>query len=76
VHDLYYNAEHDRLMASSRNSDFVYIIDPNKLTWKWRVIGGYRIQLIRAAGDRMLGASLYDGVVVESPAAGVQTSRK
>ena len=76
VNDLYYNAQHDRLVASSRNSDFIYVIDPNKLTWKWRVIGGYRIQLIRAAGDRLLGASLYDGVVVESQAAGVQTSQR
>ncbi len=60
----------DRLLASSRSSDLVYAIDPKTLTWKWRVIDGYRILLIRAAGDRLLAASLYDGVVVEPPGRG------
>jgi photosystem II stability/assembly factor-like uncharacterized protein len=76
VHDLYYDAQHDKLVASSRNSDFIYVVDPGSLTWKWRVIGGYRILLIRPAGNRMLAASLYDGVVAESPSAGTQTSRR
>ena len=76
VHDLYYDAQHDKLLASSRNSDFIYVIDPGSLTWKWRVIGGYRILLLRPAGNRMLAASLYDGVVVESPSAGALASKR
>jgi photosystem II stability/assembly factor-like uncharacterized protein len=76
VTDLYYDAGQDKLLASSRYSDFIYVIDPGSLTWKWRVIGGYRIQLMRPAGNRMLAASLYDGVVVESSAAGALASKK
>jgi photosystem II stability/assembly factor-like uncharacterized protein len=76
VNDLYYDAQHDKLIASSRNSDFIYVIDPGSLTWKWRVIGGYRILLIRPAGSRMMAASLYDGVVEESPSAGTLAGKR
>ncbi len=76
VNDLYYDAQLDKLLASSRRSDFVYIINPVALTWKWREIGGYPILLIRSAGDRLLAASLFDGVVVESPAARSQTGQR
>jgi len=76
VNDLYYDARLDKVLASSRHSDFVFFIDPGSLTWKWREIGGYRILLIRSAGDRLLAASLFDGVVVESPAAKPQIGKK
>jgi photosystem II stability/assembly factor-like uncharacterized protein len=76
VNDLYYDARLDKVLASSRHSDFVYFIDPGSLTWKLREIGGYRILLIRSAGDRLLAASLFDGVVVESSPARPQIGRK
>ena len=76
VNDLYYDALHDKLLASSHNSDFVYIIDPIALTWKWREIRGYRILLVRPAGNRLLAASLYDGVLAETPAAGAITGHR
>jgi photosystem II stability/assembly factor-like uncharacterized protein len=76
VHDVYFDAQLGKVLVSSRNSDFVYVIDPVALTWNWRVIGGYRIQLIRSAGGRLVAASLFDGVVVESPAPGAGTSQR
>ena len=76
VTDLYYDALHNKLLASSRDSDFVYIIDPVALTWKWREIRGFQISLIRPAGDRLMAASIYDGVVVETPAAGARASKR
>ncbi len=76
VNDLYYDARLDKVLVSSRHSDFVYFIDPGSLTWKLREIGGYRILLIRSAGDRLLAASLFDGVVVESQTARAQIGRR
>ncbi len=37
-------------------------IDPKTLEWKWAQTG-YKIALVRAAGERLLAASLFDGVV-------------
>jgi photosystem II stability/assembly factor-like uncharacterized protein len=76
VNDLYYDARLDKLLVSSLNSDLVYFIDPVALTWKWREIGGFRILLIRSLVDRLLAASLYDGVVVESAAVGSKTGQR
>ncbi|HZB88048.1 MAG TPA: hypothetical protein VE291_05275 [Terracidiphilus sp.] len=49
---------------SSRGSDFVYAIDVKTLEWTWWQTG-YRISAVRAAGGRLLAASLEDGVLVE-----------
>ncbi|HME56714.1 MAG TPA: hypothetical protein VKF63_00130, partial [Terracidiphilus sp.] len=71
VSDVYFDAQLGKVLVSSRNSDFVYSIDPEKLDWKWTRTG-WKIFLIRAAGGRLLAASLYDGVLVEPGAAGTQ----
>jgi photosystem II stability/assembly factor-like uncharacterized protein len=64
VDALFYDTHGGRILASSRTSDQVYSIDPKSLKWKWAQTG-YRIALVRAAGERLLAASLYDGVLVE-----------
>jgi photosystem II stability/assembly factor-like uncharacterized protein len=75
VDDLYFDAALGKVLVSSRTSDQVYAIDPKSLGWKWWQTG-YRIALIRAAGDRLLAASLYDGVLVEPKSAGTESSQK
>jgi hypothetical protein len=75
VDDLTYDVHLKRVLISSQSSDQIYAIDPNTMTWKWWQTG-YRIGLIRAAGDRMVAASLYDGVLVEPVAGGVETGQK
>jgi photosystem II stability/assembly factor-like uncharacterized protein len=74
VDDLAYDAHLDRILVSSRSSDQVYVINPKSLSWKWAQTG-YRINQVRAAGDRLLAASLYDGVLVEPKMAGTQTEQ-
>jgi photosystem II stability/assembly factor-like uncharacterized protein len=76
VNDLFFDVHSGKVLVSSRNSDFVFAIDPVALTWNWRVISGYRIHLIRSAGGRLMAASLYDGVLVEPGAAWAGTSRR
>jgi hypothetical protein len=68
VDDLFYDARLGKVLVSSRSSDQIYIIDPKSLNWTWRQTG-YRISLIRAAGERLLAASLFDGVLIEPLAA-------
>jgi hypothetical protein len=64
IDDLEFDAGSQRLLVSSRSSDQVFGIDPKTMTWKlWRT--GYPTALIRAAGDRLVAASMDDGVVVE-----------
>jgi len=75
VDDLTYDAHLGKILVSSRSSDQVYVIDPKSLAWTWTQTG-YRINRVRAAGDRLLAASLYDGVLVESKTAGTQTGQR
>jgi len=63
VDDLYYDAGQDKVLVSSRENDQVYAIDPKTLIWTWSQTG-FRISLIRAAGDRLVAASMFDGVLV------------
>jgi len=64
VDALYYDAHLNRILVSSRTSDQVYAIDPKSLGWKWAQTG-YKITMVRVAGERLLAASMYDGVVEE-----------
>jgi len=64
VDDLSYDAHLGKVLVSSQSSDQVYAIDPKSLEWKWAQTG-YRINRVRAAGERLLAASMYDGVLIE-----------
>jgi photosystem II stability/assembly factor-like uncharacterized protein len=68
VDDLTWNEALGRLLVSSRNSDQIFAIDPKTITWNWWQTG-YNIALIRAAGDRIVAASLDDGVLLGPSAA-------
>jgi hypothetical protein len=75
VDDLYYDAALNKVLASSRTSDQIYAISPKSLSWQWWQTG-YRISLVRAAGERVVAASLYDGVLLEPQAAVAATGQK
>ena len=64
INDVFYDAGQHRVLVSSRSSDMVFALDPQKLNWTW-VQTGWPLSLIRSAAGRLLGASLYDGVVVQ-----------
>ncbi len=68
VDDLSYDEHSKKILVSSRSSDQIYAIDPKAMAWDWWQTG-YQIALIRAAGDRIVAASLNDGVLVGPPSA-------
>jgi photosystem II stability/assembly factor-like uncharacterized protein len=63
IDDLSYDPAAKRVLVSSRTTDEVYAIDPKTMTWVWWQTG-YQIALIRVAGDRLVAASLDDGVLL------------
>jgi photosystem II stability/assembly factor-like uncharacterized protein len=64
VDDLYYDARQDKILVCSRGADIVYSIDAKSLDWKW-LQTGFPLVLVRPAGNRMMAASLDDGVLAE-----------
>ena len=64
VDDLEIDAASNRVLISTRTNDLVFSIDPKTMTWKWWHTG-YHNALIRVAGDRLVAASVDDGVLVE-----------
>jgi photosystem II stability/assembly factor-like uncharacterized protein len=75
VSDLYYDAQTDKVLVGSRGSDFVYAIEAKSLDWKWFQTG-FHLHLVRAAGDRLLAASVDDGVLVEPKPSQSQTGQR
>jgi len=63
VDDLSFDANSHKLLASSRLSDVIYAIDPKTMKWDWWQTG-YPIDLIRSTGERLVAASLDDGVLL------------
>lgn len=64
VSDLYYDARQNAVLVSSRGSDFIYAIDVKSLSWKWYQTG-YKVHLVRGQDNRILAASLNDGVLTQ-----------
>jgi photosystem II stability/assembly factor-like uncharacterized protein len=61
---LNYNRELGRIVVTSSQSTLVFAIDEDSKTWKWWDTG-WTIRAVRSVGDRLVAASLYDGVVVQ-----------
>ncbi len=73
IDDVSYDAAQQRVLVSSRTGDQVFSIEPKSMTWKlWH--SGYRMELIRVAGDRLVAASLDDGVLI-GPEATVEVKK-
>jgi len=68
VDDLEYDPSTRRILVSSRTNGQIFAIDPKTMTWNWWQTG-FRVAQIRAAGGRLVAASLDDGVLVQPKAA-------
>ncbi len=75
VDDLSFDAALGCVLASSRTSDQIFAIDPKTLTWKWWQTG-YPVAQIRGEGERLVAASLNDGVLLQPKAASDLTAQR
>lgn len=64
INSLSYNREMGRVIVTSSQSTLVFAIDESNKTWKWWN-SGWTLQSVRSLGNRLLAASLYNGVVVQ-----------
>ena len=53
-----------RLVVTSWNSTLVFAVDSSDKTWKWWE-SGWNLHSVTLAGGRLVGASLFDGVVMQ-----------
>jgi len=75
VDDVFYDGIMNRVLISSRDSQQVYVIDPEKLAWQsWDT--GYNVHLVRSIGNHLLAASLFDGVLLGPKYDAVAPSQK
>jgi hypothetical protein len=51
------------------------VIDPKSLDWKWMQTG-FHLALVRPAGERIVAASLDDGVLAPPRSGATETSRR
>jgi photosystem II stability/assembly factor-like uncharacterized protein len=66
INGLSYDPELKRLVVTSWRSTWVLAIDPATQTWKWWD-AGWSVQSVHSSGGRLLGATLYNGVVIQPP---------
>jgi photosystem II stability/assembly factor-like uncharacterized protein len=66
VDSLSFDPASGRVLASSSSSNSVYGIAPKTITWKWWSTGD-PVTIVRAAGDRLVAASLSHGVLLSPP---------
>jgi photosystem II stability/assembly factor-like uncharacterized protein len=64
INGLSYNREMGRIVVTSAQSTMVFAIDESSKTWKWWD-AGWTLHSVRSLGNRLVAASLYDGVVVQ-----------
>lgn len=73
IDDVSYDVAQHRVLVTSRTGDQVFSIEPKSMTWQlWH--SGYRMALIRVAGDKLVAASLDDGVLI-GPEATVEAKK-
>ncbi|MFT4113779.1 WD40/YVTN/BNR-like repeat-containing protein [Silvibacterium sp.] len=59
-----WNDSMKRVIITSLDSTLVFAVDPSEKSWKWWD-AGWRVRRVHTMGDRMVAASLYDGIVVQ-----------
>ena len=76
INGLDYDPALGRVLITSRDSTLVFGVVPEEKTWKWWD-AGWKVHQVRTADGHLLGASIFDGVVVDgssdaAPAGGSQ----
>ena len=64
ISNIDYDEALKRVVITSSSSTLVFAIDPTEKGWKWWD-AGWNVRMVRSMAGRLVGASLYDGVIVE-----------
>jgi len=64
INNIDYDTTLKRVVITSGNSTLVFAINPGDKTWKWWD-AGWNVRMVHSMAGRLVGASFYDGVVVE-----------
>ncbi|MGC2163320.1 MAG: transcriptional regulator [Silvibacterium sp.] len=70
IDNIDYDAALGRVVITSHDSDLVFAINSDNKSWKWWD-AGWKVRMVHSMNGRLIGASLYDGVVVQPKADGV-----
>jgi len=73
INGLHYDAGLGRVVVTSRRSTVVLAFNVDDKSWKWWDTG-WTVHSVQSLGERLVGASLYDGVVMQpgSPSTGLR----
>lgn len=75
IDSIDYDPGMKRVVIASRDSDLVFGLAPDYKSWHWWNTG-WKVRMVHSVGGRLVGASLYDGVVVEPKPDGVAASEE
>ncbi len=64
INNLSYDSDLKRVMVTSWNSTWVMAVDEHTREFKWWD-AGWNVRSVRSLGGRLMGASLFNGVVVQ-----------
>ena len=70
---LNWDEELKRVLVSSRAATIVFGVDDSGKPWKWWETG-WNVHEVHSRGGRLVGASLYDGVVIEPSSTAAATA--
>lgn len=75
IDNINYDDGLGRVVITSRDSNLVFALNPDDKSWKWWD-AGWKVRMVHSVNGHLVGASLYDGVVVQPRANGVTASEQ
>ncbi|MGB7191804.1 MAG: transcriptional regulator [Acidobacteriaceae bacterium] len=75
IDSIDYDAALGRVVLTSRDSNLVFALAPGNQSWHWWN-AGWKVRMAHWIGGQMVGASLYDGIVVEPIPGGAAVSEQ
>ncbi|MFZ0663654.1 MAG: transcriptional regulator [Acidobacteriaceae bacterium] len=64
IDNIDYDPGLGRVVITSRNSNLIFALNPDDKSWHWWD-AGWKVRMVHSVGGHLVGASLYDGVVVQ-----------
>jgi photosystem II stability/assembly factor-like uncharacterized protein len=71
INNLSYDSDLKRIMVTSYNSTWVLAVDEHTRNFQWWD-AGWNVRAVRSLGGRLMGASMFNGVVVQPQMQGAQ----